>query len=55
MMTFIFAEKNGDMTVTLSAKTHEEAENKLKETLIDPYSFRLHSIEDDEDEFHAFP
>ena len=53
MKTYLFIEKNGSGTLTLSALTADEAEELLKDKVIDPDGWRLeeeNEYDDDEDE-----
>ena len=47
MTTYIFAEKNGSATMTLSADTEKEAIQYLRNVTKNPSGWRLDSEEDD--------
>jgi len=50
MKTFVFSQKHGNASVTLSADNFEEAEKELFEIVKDDYGWRVHD-EDGEEEY----
>ena len=49
MKTFIFNEKNGSGTATVSAENNDEACNWLEETMTRPRDWRIESNEGEEE------